>query len=134
MTDPRTVLGQARQGPVPVHWRVFTKKRGKQSGFLRGSSHDPDPLLVITPDGAIEYVSERKPLTAVNFDDPTGITLQVHGQSFSDSTSVTLQVWIDLDHRDGRKTKWRSTSFADNLQAVQLVIEAYGAHKALRGR
>jgi hypothetical protein len=92
MTDPRTVLGQARQGPVPVHWRVFTKKRGKLSGFLRGSSHDPDPLLVITPDGAIEYVNERKPLTAVNFDDLTGITLQVHGQSFSDSTSVTLQV------------------------------------------
>jgi hypothetical protein len=77
-------------------------------------------LLVITPDGAIEYVNERKPLTAVNFDDLTGITLQVHGQSFSDSTSVTLQVWIDLHHRDGRKTKWRSTSFADNLQAVSL--------------
>jgi hypothetical protein len=76
-------------------------------------------LLVITPDGAIEYVNERKPLTAVNFDDLTGITLQVHGQSFSDSTSVTLQVWIDLHHREGRKTKWRSTSFADNLQAVR---------------
>jgi hypothetical protein len=70
----------------------------------------------------------------VNFDDLTGIALQVHGQSFSDSTSVTLQVWIDLHHRDGRKTRWRSTSFADNLQTVQCFIEAYGAHKALRGR
>jgi hypothetical protein len=134
MTDPRTILGQARQGPIPVNWRVFTKKRGKLSGFLRGSSHDPDPLLVITPDGAIEYVSERKPLTVVGFDDLTGITLQVRGHSFSDSTSVTLQVWIDLHHRDGRKTKWQSTSFADNLQAVQCFIEAYGANKALQGR
>ena len=69
MTDPRTILGQARQGPVPVNWRVFTKQRGKVSGFLRGSSHDPDPLLVITTDGAIEYTSERKPLTVVNFYD-----------------------------------------------------------------
>ena len=58
MTDPRTILGQARQGPVPVNWQVFTKKRGKLSGFLGGSSHDPDPLLVITPDGAIEYVND----------------------------------------------------------------------------
>jgi hypothetical protein len=48
MTDPQAILGQARRDPVPVNWRVFTKKRGKLSGFLRGSSHDPDPLLVIT--------------------------------------------------------------------------------------
>jgi hypothetical protein len=60
MTDPRTILGQARQGPVPVNWRVFTKKRGKVSGFLRGSSHDPDPLLVITPDSVL-YRSVRRP-------------------------------------------------------------------------
>jgi hypothetical protein len=94
MTDPRTILGQARQGPVPMNWRVFTKKRGKLSGFLRGSSHDPDPLLVITPDGAIEYTSERKPLSVASFYDLAGITLQVHGSSFSDSTIVTLQVWM----------------------------------------
>ena len=37
MTDPRTILGQARQGPVPVNWQVFTKKRGKLSGFLGDS-------------------------------------------------------------------------------------------------
>ena len=134
MTDPRTILGQARQGPVPVNWRVFTKKRGKLSGFLRGSSHDPDPLLVITPDGAIESASERKPLTVVSFHELAGITLQVQGSSFSDSTLVTLQVWIDLHYRDGRKIKWRSTSFADDLQTVQGFIEAFGAHKALRGR
>ena len=134
MTDPRTILGQARQGPVPVNWRVFTKKRGKLSGLLRGSSHDPDPLLVITPDGAVEYANERKPLTVVNFDELAGMTLRVRGSSFSDSTIVTLEVWIDLHYRDGRKTKWRSTSFADNLQSIQCFIEAYGAHKALRER
>jgi len=100
MTDPRTILGQARQGPVPVNWRVFTKKRGKVSGFLRGSSNDPDPLLVITPDGAIEYANDRKPLTFVNFHDLAGITLQARGSSFSDSTIVTLDVWIDLHYRN----------------------------------
>jgi len=134
MIDPRTILGQARQGLGPVNWRVFTKKRGKLSGFMRGSSHDPDPLLVITPDSAIEYANERKPLTVVNFDELAGMTLRVRGSSFSDSTIVTLEVWIDLHYRDGRKTKWRSTSFADNLQSIQCFIEAYGAHKALRER
>jgi hypothetical protein len=68
----------------------------------------------------------------VNFDDLAGITLQLHGSSFSDGTIVTLQVWIDLHYGDGGKTKWRSMSFADNLQTIQYFIEAYGAHKALR--
>jgi hypothetical protein len=133
-TDPRMILGQARQGPVPVSWRVFTKKRGKLSGFLRGTSHDPDPLLVITPDGAVENANERKPLSVVDFHDLAEMTLQVHGHSFSDSTLVTLDVWIDLHYRDGRKAKWRSASFADNLQTIQCFIEAYGAHKARRER
>ncbi|MFH0175430.1 hypothetical protein ACIA6D_06460 [Streptomyces cacaoi] len=134
MTDPRTILWQARQGPVPADWRVFAKRRGKLSGFLRGTSHDPDPLLVITHDGAVEYANEGKPLTIVDFHELAGITLRVNGQSFSDSSRVSLAVWIDLAHRDGRKTKWRSTSFANDLPSIQAFIEAYGAHQALRAR
>ncbi|MEV3991467.1 hypothetical protein AB0J57_21415 [Streptomyces sp. NPDC049837] len=132
MTDPREILWQARQGPVPANWRVFTKRRGKLSGFLRGTSDDPDPLLVITPDGAIEYTSERKPLTIVDFYDLAGITLRVSGSSFSDSSMVSLSVWVDLTYRDGRKGKWRSASFGD-VETVQSFIEAYGAHQALQG-
>jgi hypothetical protein len=43
-------------------------------------------------------------------------------------------VWIDLHYRDGRKLKWRSASFSDDLRSIQCVLEAYGAHQALRGR
>ncbi|MEU9167039.1 hypothetical protein AB0D34_04430 [Streptomyces sp. NPDC048420] len=75
MTHPQTILGQARQGPVPAGWRIFTKKRGRVSGFLRGTSNDPDPLLVITLDGVVEYVSDRKPLTVVDFYDLAEISL-----------------------------------------------------------
>ncbi|MFJ5732324.1 hypothetical protein [Streptomyces paradoxus] len=134
MTDPRTILTQARQGPVPADWRVFTKKRGKVSGFLRGTSDDPNPLLVITPEGAIEYKDERKPLTIINFYELAGMTLQATARTTSDSSFATLSVWVDLHYGDGTKTKWRSASFADNLQAIQGFIEAYGAHKALQGR
>ncbi|MEU8525859.1 MULTISPECIES: hypothetical protein [Streptomyces] len=133
MNDPLMILGQARQGPVPVDWRVFTKKRGKVSGFLRGTANDPDPLLVITPDGAIEYKDNHNQISIINFYDLAEITLQVRGSSFSDSSIVNLTVWVDLNYRDGRKTKWRSESFADNMQTIQSFIEAYGAHKALRG-
>ncbi|MGV9454071.1 hypothetical protein [Streptomyces sp. NPDC003635] len=129
MTDPRTILWQARQGPAPADWRVFTKRRGKLSGFFRGTSDDPDPLLVITPDAAVEYVSERKPLTIVLFHELAGIKLRV---STSDSSSY-VTTWIDLRYLDGRKSKWRSAGFAYDVEAIQGFIEAYGAHKALRG-
>ena len=134
MNNPHTVLMYARQGPVPEGWRVFTKKRGKMSGFLRGTSDDPDPLLVITPDEVIEYKDERKPLKIVNFYDLAAITLNARASTTSDSMMADLDVWVDLNYLDGRKEKWRSISFARNLQTIQGFIEAYGVHKALRGR
>ncbi|MFJ5774406.1 hypothetical protein [Streptomyces sp. NPDC093094] len=134
MTNPRSVLIQASQGPVPENWRVFTKKRGKLSGFLRGTSNDPDPLLVITLDEVVEYKDERKPLTVVDFHDLAGVTLKATASTTSDSMMASLAVWVDLVYRDGRKEKWRSRSFSDDLRTIQGFIEAYGAHKALQGR
>ena len=130
--DPDAVLNQAGRGTAPASWRVFTKTRGRVSGFLRGTSGDPDPLLVITPDGAVEYTSSKKPVAVVDFDSLAQIRLQVTGSSFSDSTIVSLDVWLDLHYRDGRKATWRSASFAGTYGTIQAFIEAYGAHQALR--
>ena len=132
MLDPQAVLGQAGQGRAPAGWRVFTKERGRVRGFLRGTSADPDPLLVITPAGVVEYVDSKKPVTAVDFASLSRITLRVSGSTFSDSIQVRLDVWLDLHYRDGRKSKWRSASFAGQYQTVQAFIEAYGAHQAFR--
>src|SRR5215204_5384293 len=113
MRDPRAILSQAHQGAAPPGWAVFTKKRGRVRGFFSGTSDDPDPLLVITPEGAVEFVDNRKSLQVLDFDQVTEMALRVHGSSFSDSMSVTLTVWLDLRFRDGRKQKWRSSSFSD---------------------
>ena len=132
MLDPQAVLGQARQGRTPASWRVFTKARGRVRGFLRGTSADPDPLLVITPNGVVEYVDSKKPVAVVDFASLARISLRVSGSTFSDSIQVRLDVWLDLHHHDGRKSKWRSASFADQYQTVQAFIEAYGAYQAFR--
>ena len=132
MLDPQAVLGQARQGRAPASWRVFTKARGRVRGFLRGTSADPDPLLVITPNGVVEYVDSKKPVAVVDFDSLSKITLRVSGSTFSDSIQVRLDVWLDVHYRDGRKSKWRSASFAGQYQTVQAFIEAYGAYQAYR--
>ena len=132
MLDPQAVLGQAGQGRAPASWRVFTKERGRVRGFLRGTSGDPDPLLVITPFGVVEYVDSKKPVTVVDFDSLSRIILRVTGSTFSDSIQVRLDVWLDLTYHDGRKSKWRSASFAGQYQTIQAFIEAYGAYQAFR--
>lgn len=133
MLDPQAVLSQASQGSAPATWRVFTKERGRLSGFFHGTSEDPDPLLVVTPDGVVEYTSSKKPTTVVEFESLSGIRLRVTGNSFRDSTIVHLHVWLDVHYRDGRKSKWQSASFSGRYQTIQAFIEAYGAHQALRG-
>ena len=132
MLDPQAVLDQASHGRAPATWRVFTKERGRVRGFLRGTSADPDPLLVITPGGVVEYVDSRKGVAVVDFDHLSSIRLRVSGSSFSDSTMVTLDVWLDVHYRDGRKSKWRSASFARQYRVIQAFIEAYGAYRAFR--
>ena len=134
MRDPRTILSQASQGSAPPGWAVFTKRRGRLGGLLKGTSNDPDPPLVITPEGVVEFVDNRRGLDIVDFDHVSELMLRVRGSSFSDSMSVNLEVWLDLRFRDGRKQKWRSSSFADDYRTIQSVLEAYGAYKALRGR
>ncbi|MEV7732912.1 hypothetical protein AB0O75_12575 [Streptomyces sp. NPDC088921] len=50
----------------------------------------------------------------------------------SDSAAA-VSTWVDMRYLDGSKKKRRSAGFANNLEATQGFIEAYGAHKALRG-
>ena len=132
MLDPQAILVQASQGRAQATWQVFTKERGRVRGFLRGTSADPDPLLVITPGGVVEYVDSRKGVAVVDFDHLSSIRLRVSGSSFSDSTMVTPDVWLDVHYRDGRKSKWRSASFARQYRVIQAFIEAYGAYRAFR--
>ncbi len=132
--DPRAILSQASQGGAPPGWGVFSKRRGRVHGFFTGTSGEPDPLLVITPEGVVEFADSRTGVQVVDFDELSGIELQIQGSSFSDSTIVHLNVWLELRYLDGRKTKWQSSTFANDYRIIQSVLEGYGAHKVLRGR
>ena len=123
MRDPQAILVQVRQGSVPSTWRIFTKKRGAVGGFFSGTLRDPDPMLVFTPEGVLEYINEKKPLAVIIFDEVSEIRLQVHASTMSDSMNVWLDVWLDLHYLNGKKVKWQSPSFKNNLQVIQYFIE-----------
>jgi hypothetical protein len=87
---------------------------------------------VVTHGGLVEYVSDKKSLEVVAFQDLADITLKAHASTMSDSMHASLSVWLDLRYRNGRKVSWRSSSFKDDLQVIQSAIESYGAFKASR--
>jgi hypothetical protein len=89
---------------------------------------------VVTSEGVVEFVDNRKSIQVVDFDQLSEVVLQIQGSSFSDSTLVTLNVWLELRYLDGRKKKWQSSTFSRDYRTIQSVLEAYGAHKALHGR
>jgi len=98
MSDPQAIIVQVRQGATPAGWRVFTKKRGAIGAFFRGTRDDPDPVLVFTTDAAIEYVSDKKPLSAVYFADLASVVLRADARSSADSAVAHLRVWLDLQY------------------------------------
>jgi len=130
MAYPDAVIAQARQGTAPASWRVFTKKRGAVGAFFRGTAQDPDPLLVVTTEAVVEYVSSKKPLAVVLFADLAGVALRAHATTQSDSMHAWLHVWLDLRYADGRKAKWQPATFKDDLAVIQQFLEGYGAYKA----
>ncbi|HYX51790.1 MAG TPA: hypothetical protein VE843_18720 [Ktedonobacteraceae bacterium] len=134
MRDPRAILSQVRQGSVPPTWKIFTKKRGAVGGFFSGTSRDPDPMLVFTPEGVLEYINEKKPLAVIIFNDVSEIRLQVHASTMSDSMNVWLDVWLDLYYFGGKKVKWQPSSFKNDLQVIQHFIETYAVYKAFHRR
>ena len=131
MRDPQAILFQVRQGSVPSTWRIFTKKRGAVGGFFSGTLRDPDPMLVFTPEGVLEYINQKKPLAVIIFDDVLELRLQIRASTMSDSMNVWLDVWLDLYYFGGKKVKWQPSSFKNDLQVIQYFIETYAVHKAL---
>ena len=131
MRDPQAVISRVRQGAAPPGWRVFIKKRGAVGAFFTGTRGDPDPLLVFTPEGAVEYVSEKKPLAVVAFDDLSEVKLRARASTTSDSMQAHLHVWLDLRYLSGKEIKWQPASFKNDLDVIQHFIEAYGTRKAL---
>jgi hypothetical protein len=133
MRDPQEVISVARQGLAPPDWRVFTGKRSAVGGFLRGTSRDPEPLLVISPEGAVEYISEKKPLRVVAFRELSRVRLRAKATTTRDSPFAHLHAWLDLHDTGGGKQEWRTASFTNNLAVLQALIETFAVHRARLG-
>ena len=128
MTSLQEVIDQARRGSAPPDWRVFTKRRGAVGAFFRGTSGHPDPVLVITPEAAVEYISDKVPLSVFYFAWVAYASLRMKASSSSDSTSVRIRFWVDVRLTDGRTIQWKSATFPARIDVVQRFVECCVVH------
>ena len=127
MTSPQEVIDLARRDVAQPDWHVFTKRRGVVGAFFRGTSGNPDPMLVITSDAAVEYISEKTPLAVLHFGQVAEAKLRARATAMKGSSSsqphASLHVWVDVTLTDGRKVKWQSASFRNNVRVMQRFCE-----------
>lgn len=104
---------------------------------------DPDPLLVILPNGFVEYVSHRKPIISIPFAEIADIDLRTRttrttstNPSTGLSTTTTrTYFWLDLRYRNGRKERWMPrANFGRRLDVCQTIIKAHSRFQGFYGR
>lgn len=131
MIDAPLILSQARQRSTPSTWKVFNKPRWEGLiGYLGKRWRDPDPLIVFTPEAAIQYINEVKPLNVVEFANISKITLEV---DMAPIAYVSSEVWIELHYFNEKEGRWPSNNgfFGESRrEVVQYFIEAYALYKA----
>jgi hypothetical protein len=132
MFDADNVLRLARSGYRSPLWMVFVGKRFAPLAWVRGTLQDPDPLLVCTPEGVVEYVNSKHNLSVVDFFAVRDMEMKVSGSSSSNSTLVTITMWIDIHSVDGRKARWSPKARYDHTYPLfQSFLMAFGMHWAL---
>jgi hypothetical protein len=127
MTSPTEVIDLARRGEAPPGWRVFTKRRNPVGAFFRGTRGDPDPMLVITTEAAVEYVNEKASLAVLHFGHVAQAKLRARATAMQGSSSsqphASLHLWVDVTLTDGREVKWQTASFRNNVRVMQRFCE-----------
>lgn len=117
---------------------------GISAGLIAGrDARDPDPLIVLLPDGFVEYVSHRKPIISIAYGALADIDLRVRKSTSTSinlatgvrTTSTSKRIWLDLRYRNGYTERWAPrANFGPRLGTCQVILKAYSRYEALQGR
>jgi len=98
-------------------------------GYSTGKkdARNPDPLLVVTPEGFVEYFLSRHPLNAVSFTALDTIMIQMRANIRRNMSITKLRVWLELHYPDGRVKKWKPKGMYgdDEDVIIQSIVTAF---------
>ncbi len=108
----------------------------------RRHAGDPEPVIVLLPQGFVEYVSQRKPIIGIRFAELAAVGLQQRSKRHNQSqqpgsplqSSARGKLWLNLHYHDGRQERWRPRAdFGPPEQLFQMIIKAHALYQVLYG-
>lgn len=127
--DSQEILNLARDHRSYEHWHVFTGvKHPANENSL--APHDPIPLMVITENALIEYVSSVIPIKTLLFEEVKDIHLRIVEKELQEDVWLFLVDIRLTDYHD----RWSYWSVQPNFQEkreiiIQRFIETYTLYK-----
>lgn len=79
----------------------------------RREAKDPQPLLVVTPEGFVEYFLARHPIKAVSFAELETIIVDLDARIRPNLTLKKLRLRLELHYPGGKVERWRPKGVYD---------------------
>ncbi|HEU5369451.1 MAG TPA: hypothetical protein VFU69_13340 [Ktedonobacterales bacterium] len=108
----------------------------------RRHAGDPDPVIVLLPQGFVEFVSRHKPIIGILYAELAAVDLQQRSKRRSRSyqpgaplqSSARGKTWLKLHYHDGRQERWRPRAdFGPPERLCETIIKAHALYQVLYG-
>ncbi|HEY7356430.1 MAG TPA: hypothetical protein VH590_08180 [Ktedonobacterales bacterium] len=104
----------------------------------RRHAGDPDPIIVLLPQGFVEFVSQHKPIIGILYAELAAVDVrqrhQRRSQNLQLQASTRGKIWLNLHYYDGRQQRWRPRAdFGPPEQVFETLIKAHALYEVLYG-
>jgi hypothetical protein len=108
----------------------------------RRHAGDPEPVIVLLPQGFVEYVSQRQPIIGVLYAEVAAVDVRQRNnrriQGYQAGEQLQLAArgksWLDLRYHDGRQERWRPRAdFGPPGRLYEMIIKAHALYVVLYG-
>jgi hypothetical protein len=101
-------------------------------GVLQGrrDADDPDPVIVVMPNGFVEFFLLRRPPRIVAFAELADVQLEGYGRIAEEVTLDEIELSLYLIYKDGRKERWHPQAHYEDKPIVKISVAAAYEHYA----
>jgi hypothetical protein len=107
----------------------------------RRHAGDPDPVIVLVPEGFVEYVSQRQPIIGIRYAKVAAVEVgqgkkqrQATIPGAASQASTRSKLWLYLRYHDGTTDRWRPrANFGPPERVYETISKAHALYDILYG-
>ncbi len=108
--------------------------------LARRYAGDPDPVIVLLPNGLVEFVSQRQPIIGIDYAELAAVDFGRRSSRRARRNLPNAQrqqprqntIWLDLRYHDGSQDRWQPRAdFGPPARIYQTIIKAHSLYHIL---